>query len=262
MPYREPDFQPPGHHYHDRVHDDVLESRARAAPSAPGTSMLSRGWKIGLISFATVVLLSVVAFVVFQPVQVLPRVRLAPGFTLTDQSGERLTSEDLRGKFVLYSFTYTNCPPPCGDVDTTMQAVQERLDEVELYGNEVEFVTISVDPERDTPEALAAHAAELGAGDTWRFATTDNELLLKDVVGGGFRTFYEKRDDGTFILDPGFVLVDGYGIIRNEYRYQTISPDVERIVRHLGVLADEVENSNGAASLAYEAAHLFLCYSP
>jgi protein SCO1/2 len=192
----------------------------------------------------------------------LPRVRLAPGFTLTDQSGERLTSEDLRGKFVLYTFTYTNCPSPCGDVDVTMQAVQNRLDEVELYGNEVEFVTISVDPERDTPKTLAERAALVEAGEAWRFATTKNESVLKDVVGGGFHTFYEKQADGTFILDPGFVLVDGYGIIRNEYRYKTISPDVDRIVRHLGVLAEEVEKSTGAASLAYEAAHLFLCYSP
>jgi protein SCO1/2 len=224
--------------------------------------MLSRGWKIGLITFASVVLLAVVAFVVFQPVQVLPRVRLAPGFTLTDQSGDRLTSEDLRGKFTLYSFTYTSCPPPCGDVDATMLAIQDRLDEVELYGNEVEFVTISVDPERDTPEVLAAHAAALGAGENWRFVTTEDQTWLKDIVGGGFRTFYEPQDDGSFILDPGFVLVDGNGIIRNEYRYKTVSPDVDRIVRHLGVLAEEVENSKGAATLAYEAAHLFLCYSP
>jgi protein SCO1/2 len=224
--------------------------------------MLTRGWKIGLAGFAAIVFLAVGFFVIFQPVQVLPRVRLAPGFTLTDQAGERLTSEDVRGKFVLYSFTYTNCPPPCGDVDTTMQAVQNRLDEVELYGNQVAFVTISVDPERDTPEVLARHAADLGAGDTWRFATTDNQGALKDIVGGGFRTFYERQDDGTFMLDAGFVLVDGYGIIRNEYRYQTVSPDADRIVRHIGVIAEEVEKSTGAATLAYEAAHLFLCYSP
>lgn len=224
--------------------------------------MLTRGWKIGLAAFATIVFLAVGAFVIFQPVQVLPRVRLAPGFTMTDQSGERLTSEDLRGKFVLYSFTYTSCPPPCGDVDGTMQAVQDRLGEVELYGNQVEFVTISVDPERDTPEVLAAHAAALGVGENWRFATAEDPGALKDIVGGGFRTFYEPQSDGTFTLDPAFVLVDGYGVIRNEYRYQTLSPDVDRIVRHIGVIAEEVEKSTGAATLAYEAAHLFLCYSP
>jgi hypothetical protein len=44
--------------------------------------------------------------------------------------------------------------------------------------------------------------------------------------------------------------------------YQTQVSDTERILRHLGVLAEEVESSTGAASFAYEAAHLFLCYAP
>lgn len=202
------------------------------------------------------------AFVIFQPVQVLPRIRLAPGFTLTDHDGQRLTSEDVRGKFVLYGFTFTNCPPPCGNIDSTVQQVRDRINEVELFGNQVEFVTISVDPERDSPEVLAAHAAAVGAGGDWRFATNEDQAILKTIVGGGFHTFYEEGADGSLNLDPGFVLVDGDGIIRNEYRYRTVAPDVDRILRHLGVLAEEVEKSRGATSLAYEAAHLFLCYSP
>ena len=68
--------------------------------------------------------------------------------------------------------------------------------------------------------------------------------------------------DGSFKFDPAFVLVDGWGIVRGEYRYQTMTPDSERILRHLGVLAEEVINSQGANSIAYEAAHYFLCYAP
>lgn len=49
--------------------------------------------------------------------------------------------------------------------------------------------------------------------------------------------------------------MDGWGIIRGEYRYQTMTPDADRILRHIGVLAKEVDNSQGAASLAYEAVH-------
>ena len=51
--------------------------------------------------------LGVMAFTIFEPIQVLPRIRLAPGFAMTDQAGDRLTSEDLRGEIVLYSFAYT-----------------------------------------------------------------------------------------------------------------------------------------------------------
>jgi hypothetical protein len=82
------------------------------------------------------------------------------------------------------------------------------------------------------------------------------------VIGGGFETYFESQEDGSFTYDPAFVLVDGWGIIRGEYRYQTMTPDSERILRHLGVLAEEVRNSRGASSVAYEAAHYFLCYAP
>lgn len=209
------------------------------------------------------IMVSAFAFKVFQPIQVLPRMQLSPAFDLTDQDNERLTSEDLRGKFVLYSFTYTNCAAPCYNINETMQEVQSRLNEVQLDGIDVSFVTISIDPERDTPEVLNSYAKSIGADTTkWKFATTTNKALLKTIIGSGFETYYEDKGNGEFSLDPAFVLVDGWGIVRAEYRYQTEVSNADRILRHLGVLADEVQNSKGSAKLAYEAAHLFLCYAP
>ena len=61
-------------------------------------------------------------------------------------------------------------------------------------------------------------------------------------------------------FDPMLVLVDGWGVIRGEYKYQTLTSDADKIVRHLGILGEELRNAKGAASLAYEAAHFFLCY--
>jgi len=52
------------------------------------------------------------------------------------------------------------------------------------------------------------------------------------------------------------------GIVRGQYRYETLASDVDRISRHVGVLAEEVQKSTGANRLVYEAAHLFLCYAP
>lgn len=209
------------------------------------------------------IMVSAFAFKVFQPIQVLPRMQLSPAFDLTDQDNERLTSEDLRGKFVLYSFIYTNCAAPCYNINETMQEVQSRLNEVQLDGIDVAFVTISIDPERDTPEVLNSYAKSIGADTTkWKFATTTNKALLKTIIGSGFETYYEDKGNGEFSLDPAFVLVDGWGIVRAEYRYQTEVSNADRILRHLGVLADEVQNSKGSAKLAYEAAHLFLCYAP
>jgi protein SCO1 len=211
------------------------------------------------------VVLAALAFKIFQPVQVVPRIRLAPGFSLIDQDGERLTNEDLRGRFVLYNFIYTRCPEPCGDLNQTMLEIQARIDEVELGDIDIQFVSISFDPEHDTPELMREYAASLGANPAkWSFVTTaaPDDTLLKAIIGGGFEAYYNQNEDGSFSFDPKFVLVDGWGIIRGEYRYQTQVPDTDRILRHIGVLAEEVRNSQGSASLAYEAAHYFLCYTP
>lgn len=217
----------------------------------------------GFYGFLALLVLGAIAFKVFQPVQVVPRIRLAPGFALSTQENKRLTNEDLRGQFVLYNFIYTGCPEPCNNLNQTMREIQSRLNEIELGDIPVKFVTISFDPENDTPEALAAYAASQGAeSENWFFATTDDPVLLKTIIGGGFEAYYQQKENGSFIFDPKFVLVDGWGIIRGEYRYQTMTPDADRILRHIGVLAEEVRNSQGAASLAYEAAHYFLCYAP
>lgn len=224
---------------------------------------MKRFFLYGMYTLIIVVVGGAFAFKVFQPVQVLPRMRLAPGFLAIDQDGQRLTNEDVRGQFVLYNFGYTHCDDACDQMNQTMREIQDQLDTVELGDINVSLVTISFDPERDSPDVLRAYAQSVGANpEIWRFATIADPMMIKFVIGGGFETYYEAQEDGSFSFDPAFVLVDGWGIVRGHYRYQTMSSDSERILRHFGVLAEEVINSQGANSVAYEAAHYFLCYAP
>jgi protein SCO1/2 len=215
-----------------------------------------------LIVVPTLCIASVLAFSIFRPIQVLPRIRLSPGFSLTDQDGQRLTNEDLRGKIVLYSFGCAHCGPPGPQSIQMMREVQDRLDEVDFGEIPFKMVTISFDPEHDTPDVLRAYAEEAGADpDLWRFVTGD-PTRLKYILGSGFEVYYKPNEDGSFTFDQVFVLVDGWGIIRGDYRYQTVATDTDRILRHIGVLVEEVQQSQGSARLAYEAAHFFLCYAP
>ncbi|MEN8235718.1 MAG: SCO family protein [Actinomycetota bacterium] len=215
-------------------------------------------WWIGIPG--ALLVLAVMAFAIFEPIQVLPRIRLSPGYLLTDQAGESFTSEDVRGDIVLYTFRHNDCGNDCAGTDETMLEVQDRLGEVDFGDTDVRFVTISFDPERDTPEALTAEAEMFGAdGDQWRFAT-GRAAHLKNVIGAGFKVWYEERDDGTFAVDPTLILVDGWGVIRGEYEYRTLTSDADKIIHHLDILAEEIRNATGAAGLAYEAAHFFLCY--
>ena len=207
-----------------------------------------------------VLVLAVMAFAIFQPIQVLPRYRLAPGYALTDQSGQWFSSESVRGDVVLYSLGYAGCGERCEGSEATIREVRDRLEEVDLGDVDMKFVTLSLDPD-DTPAALAAHAAEVGAdGDVWRLAM-GSENHMANVVRAGLRSWYDiDGDNGDPKFDPTLVLVDGWGVIRGEYKYQTIASDADKIIRHLDILGEELRNATGAATIAYEAAHFFLCY--
>lgn len=211
-----------------------------------------------LLIFPVLLLVSVFSFATLRPIQVLPRIAVGPGYAFTNQDGERVTNEDLRGSFVLYNFTYTRCADPCPQTGATMRALQQRLQTVDTGGIPVRLVTISFDPGHDTPQQLQAYAQEWGAdGEQWQVVTGD-PFLLKQVIGNGFRTYYQQQEDGSFEFDPAFVLTDGWGILRAEYR--TATPDPETVARDVRLIAQEARNSQGAARYAYEAAHLFLCY--
>lgn len=130
-----------------------MNSSATVAPK------ISPGWfgEISPFWYAMVLLLcaAVLAFATLQPVKVLPRIALSPGFALVDQTGGQFTSEALRGSLVLYNFTYTSCTLPCPQTSDQMRAVQDRLPAIETHGLPVRLVTISFDPARDTPAVLS-----------------------------------------------------------------------------------------------------------
>lgn len=233
-----------------------MGTAAHVTKSSTGGS----GWfrPVYVLGVLLIPIIGAFAFAIFQPIQVLPRISLAPGFSFVDQDGERLTSDDQRGRLTFYTFMYTGCEAPCPNPVEglkTIEAVAERLEPNSLP---VELVAISFDPELDTPERLAQFAAEHGAESSrWHFITGD-ERQLKNVIGAGFGAYYDKKDDGTFEFDPQFVLVDGWGIRRSSYR--TANPDPALIERDLGLMNKEFQNSEGLNRIAYEAAHLFLCY--
>ncbi len=229
-------------------------------PDAPAAShRRSPRWWLWIAIPGALLVLAVMAFAILEPIQVLPRMRIGPGYSLVDQSGTAFTSEDVRGDVVLYTFGYADCGDRCAGMEATVREVRDRLGEVDMGDVDVRFVTLTFDPATDTPEQLSGKAASVGAdGDQWRYVTGE-PAHVDNVLRSGFRTWYEPRPDG-IAFDPTLVLVDGWGVIRGEYKYQTLTSDSDKIVRHLGILGEELRNAKGAASLAYEAAHFFLCY--
>jgi len=266
---------PEGEGEHEHQAETSHAEHRRGAPSASAGDQLSllpgpfgrgtltaKGRRRLRVAAAVAILMvvAVVAFAIFEPIQVLPRIRLAPGYALTNQDGRLITSEDARGSVVLYAFTHVDCPEPCFEIDATMAEIQERVaSEVDLGEVDFRMITVSFDAEHDTPERLAEAAAAVGADPAvWQWAVPDPGSV-DHLIRSGFKTYFEPTEDG-FRFDPRFLLVDGWGVVRGDYRYQTLASDSDRIVRHVGILGEELRNSHGVASVAYEAAHLFLCY--
>jgi protein SCO1/2 len=104
----------------------------------------------------------------------------APDFALRDQDGRPVSLTDLRGKTLLLDFVYTHCPGPCPILTGTHVAVQQALPAG--LRERVRFVSISLDPARDTPEALRAYASARGADlSGWSFLTGDEDAVA-DVL--------------------------------------------------------------------------------
>jgi protein SCO1 len=207
-----------------------------------------------------VLLGAALAFAIIQPIKVLPRIRVAPGYALVDQAGAAFTSETARGAVTLYSFVPLDCGEQCDEVASTLREVRDRVPlEADLADVDFRIVTIALADEPD-PAALAAAAEASGAdGEQWRWVGGEWDRV-RTVVGAGFRRYFERDEAGDIEFDRGFVIVDGNGVIRAENRYATVSDDADKLVRQVGTLGDEIRYAHGFAALGYEAAHLFLCY--
>ena len=112
-----------------------------------------------------------------------------PDFTLTDQRRARVSLSQLRGKVVAVNFIYTSCALPqfCYRTTNHFGTLQRRLQN--RLGRDVVLLTITFDPVRDTPERLAAYAAEWNAdAQTWHFLTGDATAVQRacDMFGVDF----------------------------------------------------------------------------
>ena len=97
---------------------------------------------------------------------------------VVDQNGERLRffSDVLQGRIVVINVIFTNCVSACPLVTQLMTVAREEM--VETVKDEVWYVSISVDPERDTPEVLKAFAKRQEVDESrWLFLTGDKQNI-------------------------------------------------------------------------------------
>jgi protein SCO1 len=134
-----------------------------------------------------------------------------PDFELTDQSNQLfLSAKALLGKIWIADFIFTNCPGPCPRMSSQMREVATALHDVK----DLRMVSFTVDPARDTPEALGKYAAHYDAQPgVWFFLTgpqPDLHYLAKSVFKLG-------DVNGDLEHSTRFVLIDQKSRIRGYY---------------------------------------------
>jgi protein SCO1/2 len=177
---------------------------------------------IGLVVLASV-MLAQLNDTLHEPADAaLPRIAPAPDFTLTSQDGAQVSLTDLRGKVVAVTFIYTRCTDTCPILTPMMSFVQDRLGGD--FGKKIAFISITVDPERDTPDVLKAYAQAFGANlDGWAFLTGAAEPI-RDVTRS-YGVFAAKTADGN--VDHSFLtsVIDPNGILRVQYLGARFDPE-------------------------------------
>lgn len=152
----------------------------------------------------------------------LPTVGTAPEFTLTTQSGERLALADLKGKVLAVTFIYATCKDTCPLLTAKMVMIQRKLGKD--FGPRVRFVSITVEPEVDTPAVLSAYAKQFDADPAgWSFLTGSSSEI-QDVVRryGAFAKRLKPGDVDHLFLTS---LVDRRGMLRVQYLGYRFDPD-------------------------------------
>ena len=142
------------------------------------------------------------------------------------------------GKVVVVTFIYTSCADACPLLTAKMAGLQDDLGMD--FGPKVFFMSITVDPERDTPEVLTRYAQAHGANlSGWAFLTGTSEEIR--AVARRYGIYYKKQAGGD--VDHTFLtsLVDQHGTLRVQYMGVRFDPD--ELLRDLQSLLRE-----GAAS--------------
>ena len=155
-----------------------------------------------------------------------------PDFSLTNQQGMSFGISDLDGKLWVVDFIFTNCPTICPIMTQEMAELQ-----AEIENDKVIFVSITVDPERDTPQVLSQYALDNGAKqDRWHFLTGDKEQIY-NLANNGFK-LPAAYHEGVFPHSRKFVVIKpdrtihDYYDSRSKAAMQKIRKDIKQLLKN------------------------------
>ena len=164
-------------------------------------------------------------------------IRSAPDFSLTDQDGTIFRMADQREKILLVSFIFTTCSGTCPATTHRMGLVQRELAARGLFKEgRVRLLSITVDPDRDTPEVLRQYLKTYDADPaSWSFLTGPVRDVQRVLAAWGM--WARPGPNGQLDHPSRIYLVDGKGRVREIYNLGFLKPSW--VAEDVQLLADE-----------------------
>ena len=158
----------------------------------------------------------------------LPKLFPVPDAPLVSETGKPVSLAEMKGYVTVYDFIFTNCAGTCPMMTATLRRLTLKVDK----DAKVRFVSISVDPERDTPAVLRAYAAKVRNDDRWMFLTGDKATIVNLSVNG-FKLAAGSAGaspNESILHSAKFVVADQDGMIRDYYGAEN-DDAVEHVVK-------------------------------
>ena len=167
----------------------------------------------------------------------LPPIGTVPDFIFTTQDGKTMTKADLLGKVWVADFIFTRCPGPCPIMSARMAEVSRELSKAD----DVRLVSISVDPEHDTPAVLKDYATRLMADPKHWIFLTGPKREIQDFTTHGMLQALATDPSGNPTHSTRFLLIDREGQIRNTRNLD--EPElVQKLLMDIGDLLRETSS--------------------
>lgn len=142
---------------------------------------------------------------------------------LVNQLGDSVALDDIQGNIIIADFFFTRCPTICPELTKNMKGLQDALKMKDarrkIDVSYVRFLSFSVDPERDSVDALKAYADKFGVNhDSWWFLTGPKKTIYDFAINEmKLGTQDGKGIDSNFIHSSKFVLLDRDRVVRGYY---------------------------------------------
>jgi protein SCO1 len=146
-----------------------------------------------------------------RPSPELPKLFPVPEATLVNEQNKPINLSQFKGHVTVYDFIFTSCTGTCPIMTNNMRALAAEIDK----DAPVRFVSITVDPTRDTPDVLAKYAQRVRNDPRWTFLTGDRKTIVDVSVKGFKLTAGDPMPGGEALLHSSkFAVADKSGVIR------------------------------------------------